>query len=428
MQSVRFLLLALLLPLTLWGRPWTYTDAISEDYKPSDYDWNALSTRWVNMRAIALLGLDAAHFYQSDANRAMVGDMSRYDRLDVRGIRLGVGGTFNFSRPWSYLVSVSINSLNQDYDPDNDDPVTLLDAMVSIPVWGHHGYLRIGKMKEPDSMTRLMGLVFEQVMERPMHVDAFTPTRNIGISLSDTLWDERATWRAGIFNDWLDRNRPNISENSTQLIGRATVVAYEKLIDQKLLHLGVSLRYDNARSGFVRYEVGPEFSYCDPWLDTGEIPADSALLSGAEVTWLQGPLWIDGEYSHQRVERAEGGSLAFDGWHLSANWFLTGEHRGYDYIRGIVKRVRPDHPVNKGGWGALELSTRYSWLDLDDGPVRGGRMGIWSFGAIWHPIYEMQLHLQYSHAELDGPVPARGIPPGSSRADIVQFRFVVLID
>ncbi|WP_456450553.1 OprO/OprP family phosphate-selective porin [Hydrogenimonas sp.] len=410
------------------ARPWTYTDAISDDYKPSDYDWNALSTRWVNMRAIALVGLDASHFYQDDESLAQVGDMSRYDRVDVRGLRFGVGGTVNFDRAWSYLFSISVNSLAQDYDSETDPAVTVLDALVSIPVWGHYGYLRIGKMKEPDSMSRMMGLVFEQVMERPMHVDAFTPTRNIGVTLSDVLFHDRMTWRMGVFNDWLDRGRPDFSDNNTQYIGRVTAVAYEKLAEQKLLHLGLSTRYTDVKEPYVRYKVGPEFSYSPPWLDTGEIAADSAQMANLEISWLQGPWWIDTEYTHQSVDSTRHGRLDFAGWHATVNWFVTGEHRGYDYIRGIVKRVRPDEPVTKGGWGAVELLARYSWLDLNDKGVQGGKMGIWSLGAIWHPIYEMQFHVQWSRADLRGPVPARNIPAGSGATHILQFRFVLLID
>ena len=410
------------------ARPWTYTDAISDDYKPSEYDWNALSTRWVNMRAIALVGLDAAHFYQSDASLNQVGDLSRYDRLDVRGVRFGVGGTINFERPWSYLFSISINSLAQDYDSENDPAVTILDALVSIPVWGEYGYLRIGKMKEPDSMTRMMGLVFEQVMERPMHVDAFTPTRNIGITLSDVLLQRRMTWRAGIFNDWLDRGRPDIADNNTQFIGRVTGIPYENIARQELLHLGLSYRYTDVKEPYLRYQVGPEFSYCPPWLDTGEIPADRSDMVNLEFSWLRGPWWFDAEYTRQNVDSSRYGTLSFDGWHASLNWFLTGEYRGYDYIRGIVKRVRPDRPVTEGGWGALELSARYSRLDLNDKAVQGGRMGIWSLGAVWHPMYEVQFHVQWSRADLTGPVPARQIHAGRSRTDILQFRFVLLID
>jgi hypothetical protein len=36
--------------------------------------------------------------------------------------------------------------------------------------------------------------------------------------------------------------------------------------------------------------------------------------------------------------------------------------------------------------------------------------------------------VQWSRAHLEGPVPVRNIPAGSSDTDILQFRFVLLID
>ena len=427
-RFVSFLLSAFLFLSMAEARVWTYSEAIKKDYKPSDYDWNALSTRWINMRAIALLGLDAAHFYQGTGSENHVGDMSRYDRVDVRGLRIGLGGTINFEHSWTYLVSLSVNSVMQDFDSDEADAVTVLDAVVGIPLWGKYGRMQIGKMKEPFSMERSMGLVFEQVMERPMHIDAFTPTRNIGITLSDALLDGKITWRGGFFNDWLDSGRPGFSDNDRQFILRVTGIPYEDLFLRRLLHLGISYRYDDLREGFARYDVGPEFYFCDPWLDTGRFEADSARTTNFELTWLQGPLWVASEYSTTSLDAPGHDDPVFYGWHAAVNWFVTGEHRGYNYRRGLVKRVKPAHPLGSGGWGALELSARYSWLDLDDGDIRGGKMGIWSLGAIWHPTYEMQFHMQWSRANLDG----RGILPEGERmesdTDIVQFRWVLLID
>ena len=379
------------------------------------------------MRAIALLGLDAAHFYQDTGSENHVGDMSRYDRVDVRGLRIGLGGTINFDRSWTYLISLSVNSVMQDFDSDEADAVTVLDAVVGIPLWGKYGRMQIGKMKEPFSMERSMGLVFEQVMERPMHIDAFTPTRNIGITLSDALLDGKITWRGGFFNDWLDSGRPGFSDNDRQFILRVTGIPYENLFLRRLLHLGISYRYDDLREGFARYDVGPEFYFCDLWLDTGRFEADSARTTNLELTWLQGPLWIASEYSSTSLDSPGQDHPVFYGWHTAINWFVTGEHRGYNHRRGLVKRIQPSKPLGKGGWGALELSARYSWLDLDDEDIRGGKMGIWSLGAIWHPTYEMQFHFQWSRASLDG----RGILPlgeeKRSDADIVQFRWVLLI-
>jgi phosphate-selective porin OprO/OprP len=418
----------LLLPFVcvalLFAEPRGYTPIIQNDLNTSAYDWNAVNTRWVNMRAIAMIGLDAAHFYQDEASIAQVGDMSRYDRWDVRGLRIGAAGTINFDHPWTYLLSGSINSAMQDYDKSTDHAFTLLDAVVGIPLWGDYGRMQIGKMKEPISMERVMGMVFEQVMERPMHLDALLLSRNTGISFSDLILDQRLRWRVGVYNAWLNPDKPGFKKANYAYTGRITGVLYEDKEAQNLLHLGGSYRYEKVREGTIRYDVGPEFYFSSPWLDTGEIPADHTQTYNLEFSWLYGPLWLASEYTRTQVDSPLYGSLDFAGWHVALNYFLTGEHRGYDKQRGIVRRITPVLDFDKGGWGALEASFRYSTLNLNDKAVRGGEMDVYSAGLIWHPRRDHQFHIQWSHARprLDRTTPR------VSDTHILQVRWVWVID
>ena len=183
-----------------------YRPLVSADLNTSAYDWNALNTRWVNMRAAAIIALDKSHFFQDDRSLYQVGDMGHYDRVDVRGIRLGAIGTINFDKAWTYAVMLSFNSFRRDFNSADEDKITLYDAVVGIPVWGEYGRMQIGKMKAPISMERIMGLVFEQTMERPTHLDALLDSRNIGIDFSDMIFDQRFSWKIGAFNNWLDKD------------------------------------------------------------------------------------------------------------------------------------------------------------------------------------------------------------------------------
>ncbi|RLA65680.1 MAG: hypothetical protein DRQ78_05115, partial [Epsilonproteobacteria bacterium] len=229
-----------------------YAPLITKDMNLSEYDWNALHTKWVNMRAVAIVALDASQFSQDNKNKQQVGDMSPYDRFDVRGLRLGLAGTLNFEDPWTYLAVVSFNSLLKDFDAAVNDRYTLYDAVVGIPLWGEYARLHIGKMKEPISMELSMGLVFEQIMERPMHIEALFPSRNIGIAFSDMNFDGRVSWKVGIFNDWLEEEQFSFSQSNQQFIGRVSAVAYEDSAEERLLHLGVGYRYEDVREEGIR--------------------------------------------------------------------------------------------------------------------------------------------------------------------------------
>ena len=412
--------------LSIYAEPHGYAPIIRNDLNTSAYDWNAFNTRWVNMRVLAMVGIDTAHFDQDRNSMLQIGDMSHYDRWDVRGLRIGAGGTINFERPWTYLVSGSINTAMQDYDKTTDDAFTLLDCLIGIPLWGEYGRMQIGKMKAPISMERVMGMVFEQVMERPMHLDALLPSRNTGISLSDMLLNGRLRWRAGIYNDWLESDGRDFQEANYLIAGRVTGLPYVNDEEKSLLHLGVAYRYEKLREGEVRYNVGPEFYFDDSWLDTGSIAADSSQTLNAELTWLSGPLWIASEYTATYLKTPHLGTLSFSGYHVAVNYFLTGEHRGYNRRRGTVRRITPVLDFTQGGWGAVEVSARYSALDLNDKSIRGGEMGITSLGLIWHPRRDHQFHLQWSHAHMkEEPLTT---PPSTGNTNIFQVRWVWVID
>ena len=413
----------------LFGQNRGYRPIISNDLNTSAYDWNAFSTRWINMRMIAMAAVDDSHFYQNEQSRMHVGEMSHYDRWDVRGLRLGAAGTINFEQPWTYLMSGSVNSLMKDFDSNKDKKFTLLDCVVGIPVWGEYGRLQIGKMKEPISMERTMGMVFEQVMERPMHLDALLTSRNTGVTVSDLIWNKRIRWRIGLFNNWLDENGVSFSDANYQITGRVTSVIYEDAQTKKLLHIGGAYRYEKIKEGSIRYDVGPEFYFSPPWLDTGTFAADASYTFNAEFTYLDGPLWIASEYTQTIVDTPED-RLHFNGYHIALNYFLTGEHRGYNKRRGTVRRITPVLDFDKGGWGAVEVSARYSFMDLSDKEITGGQMEIVSTGIVWHPRRDHQFHLQWSRARLKNrtTIPIERIKAGKSHTDMLQFRWVFVID
>jgi len=406
------------------GTGGSYPPLISADLNASAYDWNALNTRWVNMRAAALGALDLSHFNQNNGSVMHVGDMSDYNRVDVRGIRFGVLGTINFDKPWTYVGMVSLNSLAKDFNSTTTDKFTLYDAMVGIPVWGEYGRIQIGKMKAPISMERIMGMVFEQTMERPTHLDALLDSRSIGINFSDMIFDQRFTWKIGAFNNWLDKNDLSFSEANQEVVGRVTAVAYEDEEKERLLHLGAAYRYVDIREGTVQYAVGPEQWFVNPWVDTGSFAADASHTVNLEMSYLDGPLWLASEYTSTSVDAPQFGNPTFSGYHVAANYFLTGEHRGYNKRRGIVRRITPILDFTDGGWGAVEVSARYSTLDLTDGAIESGELDIGSLGLIWHPRRDTQFHMQWSRTRLN----STDIVPMKSDSDILQFRMVIVID
>ncbi len=409
----------------------SHAPVFKNDQNLSDYRWNALETKWVNAYALLAIIIDRSIFSQNDESIAHVGDLSPFDRGDIRAIRVGALGTINFEKPWTWVIAGATRSWDRGFDVSDDDAdetFTFFDVALSIPLWGDFGRMSIGKMKEPGSMERTMGMVFEQTMERPMHLDALLPSRNTGITLNDVLLDERMTWKAGIFNNWFEQDNVSFSEMSMQYVGRVTGLAYENKEALRLLHLGATYRYSDGELGIAQYQVGPEQSYVGAWLDTGILDIEDATTYNLEMTYLDGPLWLAAEYTNVDLSAPLHGNPSFDGYHVAANYIVTGEHRGYNNRNGTVRHVIPEHDFTNGGWGALELSARYSTLDLNAALVQAGEMQITTVGVIWHTQKASQFHLQYSRAHLESLDLATRTIPLESDTDIVQFRWVYFLD
>jgi phosphate-selective porin OprO and OprP len=63
---------------------------------------------------------------------------------------------------------------------------------------------------------------------------------------------------------------------------------------------------------------------------------------------------------------------------LPGSWILTGENRPYLRTTAHAGAILPKRRL-----GAVEVVTRYSHLNLTDGPIDGGLMDKWHPGVNW---------------------------------------------
>jgi phosphate-selective porin OprO and OprP len=111
-------------------------------------------------------------------------------------------------------------------------------------------------------------------------------------------------------------------------------------------------------------------------------------------------------------------SPTFDGFYIMGTWFITGEHRNYKRSSGTFDRVFPEHNFTDGGIGAWELAVRYSYTDLNDDGVIGGRLNDITGGVNWYLNPNSKIQFNYVNAKVD-----RGTTEGT--AHIFQGRFAV---
>jgi len=81
-------------------------------------------------------------------------------------------------------------------------------------------------------------------------------------------------------------------------------------------------------------------------------------------------------------------------------------------------KFRPRH----GGWGAWELAARISYVDLNDGAIRGGKEANFTAGLNWYLKSKNRIMFNYIRANVED----RASPfADDDSADIFQARFQI---
>ena len=110
---------------------------------------------------------------------------------------------------------------------------------------------------------------------------------------------------------------------------------------------------------------------------------------------------IGSEYYIHNFNSPANGNPRFHGGELVLSYLFTGESRPYSTVTGIYSFVPVAKPVFKGGWGAWEGILRYSQLDLDDGPIKGGKFWRITPMVNWYLTRILRLEFAYGYGVLD---------------------------
>jgi phosphate-selective porin OprO/OprP len=362
--------------------------------------WNVFRTKPITaVLGGAIIMENTRWIAQDNINEQQVGDLSEYEGGSIRGFRAGVGGTFNFKKPWTFLFTMGTRAFERGFEQSDLNEFVLYDYRVGIPIGS--ATLSLGKTKETISMSRLSAMIYEPgQQERASVADGLLPARNIGVVINNSFLNERMTWSAGVFNNWIETDG-SFSDNPTVVTGRISGIPYISDDESNLLHLGISGRYSNAAGG-VRYKAKTEIFNGPVSVDTDLIDdAASTFHYGLEFAWRKGPFIIMSEYIQSSVSSSTFNDPTFHGYNVLASYVITGEMRGYNKRSGLIKRVNVANGVNSGGWGTLEVYSRWSSIDLTDQNIAGGEMNTLSFGLNWWPVSMIQVNVNYRYSTLD---------------------------
>ena len=370
-----------------------------------DSRWNKFNTKYVSGIFTGAVVLDRQHWSdQDEQSEFQVGDLDLYDGGEIRGLRFGGVGTLNFERPWVWAIFGATHAFEKGFDSTESDDFSLFDLRLDIPIWEKASF-SIGKQKEPISMERLMALGHGPLGERAAVSDALLPSRNVGVVMAGSVFNDRVSLAGGAFNNWLDKDQPNsFDDNATQFVTRATWVPSLSKNESTLLHLGVALRHSDSEEGF-QTQSGPEFNKAPDFLATDFFNPDDSMTYQAEASLRSGPFWLHGEYVRTDLEDAALDDPSIDGYHVTASWIVTGEVRPYNKRGGVFRPIPIARTVDQNGWGAWEISTRFSSLDMNEVPdpagLEAGEMDVWSLGLNWWLTPRMNANINYRYVDLD---------------------------
>ncbi len=158
--------------------------------------------------------------------------------------------------------------------------------------------------------------------------------------------------------------------------------------EDRRLHVGAnySRRWTDQA---VNFAERPESHIAPVFVDTGPFLADRIDVGLVEGAYLDGPFSLQGEYATTRAKRSERDSPRFHAFYVSGSYALTGESRPYRENQGNIRRIRPKHEFRdgSGGLGAFEIAARFSYIDLNDKDITGGKLADVSFAFNWYPTH-----------------------------------------
>jgi len=199
----------------------------------------------------------------------------------------------------------------------------------------------------------------------------------------------------GYFFDPIEQNSLRPVDKGESIAARVVVAPIRERRQVVHLALGVERR-DLDPGAISRVSTRPEFG-----LDGTNLVGTGTLLGvtsytnyNVEAAYMRGPFLLKGNYITRDNNAATLGDPKFNGGSVEAAFVITGERQRYSMTSGTFGGIRPRGPL-----GAFEVAARYSYIDLNDGLVAGGKEKNWSLGLNWYITRNLRIMGNYIHAK-----------------------------
>jgi phosphate-selective porin OprO and OprP len=352
--------------------------------------WNEYEGPYFTFRFGGGLLYDGAGFEQDAASLEQL-QLSRASGL--RDFRLLGKGKVKFVPGLSYTIGYMYDGAAKQW------VFRQTGLMLDVPqLWGD---IFIGRQKEGFSTNKIMVGYQGWTIERSTASDSFIPILADGIKWTGRIPDGKLVYNVSFFrDDWSETE--SFNRNDNQAVGRVVWLPFAGEDTDTLLHLAVEARYGQSDDGYLRFRSKPESFLAQEYvIDTGKFPASHTNMTGVEAYYRPGPLMFGMEYYFNQVASREEQNPFFHGGEIFAAYLLTGEIRPYNARGAYFDRISPNRPLFSGGPGAWELVLRFSYTDLDSGPVQGGKFWRLTPMMNWYMSDNVRLEFSYGYGVLN---------------------------
>lgn len=360
--------------------------------------------KFPSFKVTGFFQLDAGYYSQDATNRLTLGDID--DGLGFRRTRLAAQG--NVTEDTSYIVEFDIAQ----------SQARFVDVWMQMDKT-RFGNIRIGRFRQPFGMSELTSVRELPFLERPL---TFTqsPFRQTGIMLFDASPDEGRSWAVSGYRHFSDNFGNVFSDSGGYGMATRLTSIVADWGNERLLHLGADYSYNDPGRGVVQLvntnelflgqnpNLGPAglsvlpIVGVPPFVNTGQLAADSAQFLNFESAIALGRMAIQSEARWVRVNQTAGGTANFPGAYAQVRYMLTGESIPYVRKKGVFGRIVPNSNFGKNcGTGAWELLGRVSHIDLNDAGVDGRRLTDFTVGCNWYWNKFTKMQFNWIHSRLD---------------------------
>jgi len=352
--------------------------------------WNEYEGPYFSARLGFGFLYDTAGYAQDDDSEEQ---LTLIPTTDLRDFRLILKGQLKFIEGLSYTIGYMLDKANEEW--------TFRQTGLMLDIPELYGNIFLGRTKEGFSTSKIMVGYQGWTNERATANDAFIPILGDGIKWTGTIPSGELVYNIGWFADGWSENE-SFNRNDTVVAARAVWLPFAQEEEEGVLHLAVQARFGDADDGFLRFRSKPEVFQAQTFaVDTGSLAAQHTTTLGVEAYYRPGPLVFGMEYFFNQVASTETNDPFFHGGEIFVAYALTGETKPYNARGAYFERLSPFQSVFEGGPGAWEAVLRFSYIDLDDQDIDGGKFWRITPGMNWHMSDNVRLEFFAGYGMLD---------------------------